>query len=229
MLYQSFDSLESSLQRHGADLQRLSVLMPSISREPSLRSVRMIDDDAQSKAPSYMGNPLVHDVEDLKQLTAGVTRLLRTLHEKVLRLDRDEKLLRAEREELAKERGELTKERENIDQLRDMLVVGGLGREGGDGSFSPVASRGVFDRGKSMDLTPEEMSRKSLPMSRALSFATDDDPGVFWSEEKEFHLQQLERQLTQANMKWSDEQEDVLPMVCLFFNSLTVFALTRPG
>ena len=73
-LYQSFASLEATLQRHGADLHRLSLLAPPASREPSIRSVRA--DDAERP----LGNPLVHDVEDLKQLTAGVTRLLRGKH-----------------------------------------------------------------------------------------------------------------------------------------------------
>ena len=207
-LYQSFASLEATLQRHGADLHRLSLLAPPVSREPSIRSVRA--DDAE-RPP--LGNPLVHDVEDLKQLTAGVTRLLRTLHEKVLRMDRDEKLLRAERDALAAERRALGRERENIDQLRDMLVVGGVGADPAGPPLSPVASRFDADRGKSLDMAPDEFRFKSLPMSRALSFATDDEPVAVWSDEKEALLAQLEERLKKANRNWSDKQEDVLPQV----------------
>jgi hypothetical protein len=48
-----------------------------------------------------------------------------------------------------------------------------------------------------------------------MSFATVDySPERVWSEEKERELALLEQRLFRANKNWSDEQEDVLPMVC---------------
>jgi hypothetical protein len=47
-----------------------------------------------------------------------------------------------------------------------------------------------------------------------MSFATVDySPERTWSEEKERELVLLEQRLLRANKNWSDEQEDVLPMV----------------
>jgi hypothetical protein len=50
-----------------------------------------------------------------------------------------------------------------------------------------------------------------------MSFATDDynRPEIVWNEEKEQQLTDLEKRLVRANRNWSDEQEDVLPLVPL--------------
>jgi hypothetical protein len=161
MLHKSFADLESTLKRHGADLDRLSILpRPTALKElddgnklrddsASVRSLTVLASEpesqnieyAQSIVPhksnrsSYAGGyPLVNDVEDLKQLTAGVTRLLKTLHDKVNRLDLEERLLRSEREELSKER-------EDVDRLRKVLErEGGFG---GDGARSPESAKGA--------------------------------------------------------------------------------------
>jgi hypothetical protein len=89
------------------------------------------------------GHPLVHDIEDLKQLTAGVTRLLKTLNDKVTQLELDEKMVRVEREELRKEREEVKRWKEELEGQR----------EGGsefvrfsDGAFSPWTRASLHSR-----------------------------------------------------------------------------------
>ena len=67
---------------------------------------------------------------------------------------------------------------------------------------------------KSFDITDDS---RTLPLSRAMSFATVDysSPSrAEWTDEKEQQLAALEKLLVRANRNWSDEQEDVLPMVC---------------
>jgi len=153
------------------------------------------------------GHPLVHDIEDLKQLTAGVTRLLKTLNDKVTRLELDEKMVRVEREELKKERNEVKRWKEELEGQR----------EGGpefvrfsDGAFSPWAGASLNSRkgrSKSIDFEGSELSR-------AVSFATiDSNSDSTWTEDKEAQLQALEHRLARANKNWSDEQEDVLQLV----------------
>ena len=175
----------------------------------------------------------VHDVDDLKQLTAGVTRLLKTLHDRVSRLDAAERQLRSEREALRRDR-------EEVSRLRQTLRP--AGSDDGPRSRSPE-SRGSPVRGgfftprdrmskvfpclnqrkvgaaltnavKSLDIADDG---RTLPLSRAMSFATVDysSPSrAEWTDEKEQQLAALERLLVRANRNWSDEQEDVLPMVC---------------
>jgi hypothetical protein len=115
-LHRTFADLENTLRRHGAELERLSQMYPTFgSREPSLRSVATVASTSVEEKRCYGGgHPIVHDVEDLKQFTSGVTRLMRTLHGQVSRLERQEKALRAEREEVAREREELARLREGF-------------------------------------------------------------------------------------------------------------------
>ncbi|KAF8245740.1 hypothetical protein K440DRAFT_633003 [Wilcoxina mikolae CBS 423.85] len=68
---------------------------------------------------------------------------------------------------------------------------------------------------KSFEIGDDYQDGRSLALSRAMSFATIDynRPEVVWNEEKEQQLTNLEKRLVRANRNWSDEQEDVLPLV----------------
>ena len=172
----------------------------------------------------------VHDVDDLKQLTAGVTRLLKTLHDRISRLDAAERQLQSEREALRRDREEVNRLRQTLraagldDGLRsrspegrDSPVRGGsfTPRDQMSKVFPPPPPGGRADEGvKSFDIADDG---RTLPLSRAMSFATIDysSPSrVEWTDEKEQQLAALEKLLVRANRNWSDKQEDVLPMVC---------------
>lgn len=101
-LQQTFIDLQATLARHGAGLEKLE--LPQAAANTAVGKVR---------EPSK--HPIVHDLEDLRQFTSAVTRLMRTLHEKSSRLDAEERALRAEREEVAIERAELARLRETLE------------------------------------------------------------------------------------------------------------------
>lgn len=196
-LHRALADVELTLRRHGAELERFSQMYPSSSspesREPSLRSVATVAGNVDEKRVSGHHHPLVHDAEDLKQFTSGVTRLMRTLHVQVSRLEREEKALRAERSEVAKEREEIARLKEALQEE--------LKEEG-------TVTRGRKER--SIDFSDD------LRLDATMSFDTVDycpSPERVWTEEKERELARLEEQLLRANKNWSPEQEDVLPMV----------------
>ncbi|KAI5777228.1 hypothetical protein EDC01DRAFT_679184 [Geopyxis carbonaria] len=108
-LHESFTSLEQTLRKHGADLHAIDLLLPTHpSRAPSTRS---LCGDNASELSIDAPHTLLHDTEDVKRLTAGVTRLLKTLHDKVTAVEEAERRLRQEREDLAAQRRRSTSPR----------------------------------------------------------------------------------------------------------------------
>lgn len=94
----------------------------------------------------------VHDVDDLKQLTAGVTRLLKTLHDRISRLDAAERQLQSEREALRRDREEVSRLRQT---LRAAGSDDGLRSRSPEGRGSPVRGGGFF--------TPRDRMSKVFP------------------------------------------------------------------
>jgi len=121
-LQRTFTDLQATLARHGAGLEKLELPQAAAS-------------SAVGKAREPGAHPIVHDLDDLRQFTSAVTRLMRTLHEKSSRLDAEERALRAEREEVARERAELAEIRETSED-----------NIGGDGAVSWGRMSKVFPK-----------------------------------------------------------------------------------
>lgn len=162
-LQATFENLDDTLRRQGADLHHIHLLMPRhVSRTPSLYSAddsgagmetrqhlengiaaarvsllqeqstaaRMLSNTAQhsdadrmAAHPGHHSNlqnvhPLLYDVDDLKHLTAAVSRLLKTLQHKVTKMEDEERVLRMEKTVFEKERQELNRLRDELENER---------------------------------------------------------------------------------------------------------------
>ncbi|KAG0132185.1 hypothetical protein HOY82DRAFT_591151 [Tuber indicum] len=143
------------------------------------------------------GHPLIKDVGDLENLCQANIRLLKTLQDRVNKVDAMEKLLKIEREALGRERENIMQMRAEADRERLRLMDRGLCWRG-CGAQSSVA----MSRGDSAGTTADEWLR-----------GEDGVAAVYeeeWSEEKEQQMLMLEERLRKAQMGWSDEQEEIL-------------------
>ncbi|PWW72320.1 hypothetical protein C7212DRAFT_348227 [Tuber magnatum] len=160
---------------------------PSSSPEPQFKSAGV---GFQS------GHPLIRDFGDLVNLSQANIRLLKTLQDRVNKVDAVEKLLKAEREALDRERENIMQMRAETDKERLRLMDRGLCWRS-YGAQSPVA----MSRGDSAGTAVDEWLK-----------GEDGDAAVYeeWSEEKEQQMLMLEERLRKAQMGWSDEQEEIL-------------------
>lgn len=139
----------------GAANPRISVLQEEQSARVASNTAQHSDAERMAANPGHHSNlqnvhPLLYDVDDLKHLTAGVTRLLKTLHVKVSKLDEEEKSIRAERERLEKEREEVRRLRRELEEDRteftkekdDLAVEREVQRHGISGSYNSLERLG---------------------------------------------------------------------------------------
>ncbi|KAG0635427.1 hypothetical protein HOY80DRAFT_1139888, partial [Tuber brumale] len=143
------------------------------------------------------GHPLIGDFGDLENLCQANIRLLKTLQDRVNKVDTMEKVLKVEREALGRERENIVQMRAEADRERLRLMDRGLCWRGcGAQSSVPLS------RGGSAGTAADEWLR-----------GEDGVAAVYeeeWSEEKEQQMLMLEERLRKAQMGWSDEQEEIL-------------------
>ncbi|KAI5787271.1 hypothetical protein EDC01DRAFT_661192 [Geopyxis carbonaria] len=159
-------------------------------------------DDVSELSDPEVPHPLLYDIDDVKHLTAGVTRLLKTLHDKVTAVELADRQLRQERAELETQRQQLAADQASRSH-----------RSSNSSSPERRTSRAVH-----ASAAPTPTDRRSIsqhrdttpPLKRAISF---NDPESAWTPDKEEQLKTLQRRLRTANKKWSDEQEDVLELI----------------
>ncbi|PUU74783.1 hypothetical protein B9Z19DRAFT_1067954 [Tuber borchii] len=142
------------------------------------------------------GHPLIRDFGDLENLSQANIRLLKTLQDKVNKVDTMEKLLKTEREALDRERENVMQMKAEIDRERLRLMDRGLYWR----SYGAQSSV-TMSRGDSAGTTVDEWLK-----------GEDGEAAVYeeWSEEKEQEMLMLEEKLRKAQMGWSDEQEEIL-------------------
>lgn len=155
-LLKTLHETNDELQTHCRDLHqlRLASPSPSSSRRGSLESlesskassIASLDEShpssttagsvdsgekAQPRGRAFeSGHPLISDLGDLANLSNANFRLLKTLQDKVNKVDSAEKMLRAEREAIERERASLKKMSAEVEKERVRLMSGGLGWEG---------------------------------------------------------------------------------------------------
>lgn len=256
-LIKTLHETSSELQTHCRDLHQLRLASPSppptrpgsiCSLQSSEASSIASDDESHpSKADSVnsgdksqargqefqSGHPLISDLGDLANLSNANFRLLKTLQDKVNKVDCAEKMLRAEREAIKRERGLLKQMSAEVERERVRLMSGGLGWENYKVCLpeSTMLKRKT-NHGRQMDLS---RTQSAVTMMRSRSGGVTPD-GTWddmheveiydeeWTEEKEQHLALLEQKLKKANRQWSDEQEEILePVSCL-----NIFYSTAP-
>ncbi|RPA99583.1 hypothetical protein L873DRAFT_892791 [Choiromyces venosus 120613-1] len=142
------------------------------------------------------GHPLIRDFSDLENLSQANIRLLKTLQDKVNKVDTMEKLLKVEREALDREREDVMQKMAEVDRERLRLMDKGL-----DWRNSGAQSPFTMTRGDSAGTTVDEWLN-----------GEDGETAAYeeWSEEKEQQMLMLEERLRKAQMGWSDEQEGIL-------------------
>lgn len=248
-LLKTLHETSSELQTHCRDLHQLRLASPSPppSRPGSIRSLQSSeassvssdDESGSSTANSvnsgdktqargrefHSGHPLISDLGDLANLSNANFRLLKTLQDKVNKVDWAEKMLRTEREAIEKERGLLKQMSAEVERERVRLMGGGLGWDNYKVRFpESMPSKRRANHGRQMDLS---RTQSAVTMLRSRSGGVTPD-GTWddmheveiydeeWTEEKEQHLARLEQKLKKANRQWSDEQEEILePVSCL--------------
>lgn len=211
----SFDSLQSS--------EASSVTSLEESHPATAGSVDS-GDKAQSRGRAFdSGHPLISDLGDLANLSNANFRLLKTLQDKVNKVDSAEKMLRAEREAIEKERALLKQMSAEVERERVRLMSGGLGWDGYKVCF-PVGTMLLNHRLTNHWQMDISRTQSALTMMRTRSGGVTPD-GTWddmnevaiydeeWTEEKEQHLALLEQKLKKANRQWSDEQEEILEPV----------------
>lgn len=265
-LLKTLHETNHELQTHCHDLHqlRLASPSPSSSRRGSLdslesskaSSIASLDESHPSTVAGSVesgekvqprgrtfesGHPLISDLGDLANLSNANFRLLKTLQDKVNKVDSAEKMLRAEREAIERERALLRKMSAEVEKERVRLMNGGLGWEGYK-VCSPPSSHGLMLKHRLTNFRQMDISRtqSALTMMRTRSGGVTPDGtwddmnygvAIFdeeWTEEKEQHLALLEQKLKKANRQWSDEQEEILePVSCpCFFLFLFYFTQT---
>ncbi|KAL7272937.1 hypothetical protein RUND412_004233 [Rhizina undulata] len=149
-----------------------------------------------------IGSPFINDLGDLENFAFANARLLRTLQDRVNKVELAEKTLRLEREELQREKAEVKQLKEQVEKEKMRLMDKGLRWEdyridGGCGL--PL----VQETGRSSPIG-------ASPSPRGSKVAVVDNE---WSYEKEQKLQELEAKLKKANRAWSDEQEEIVEVL----------------
>lgn len=150
ILLKTLHETNNELQTHCRDLHQLRLASPSpppsrpgsvhslhsqSSEEPASPSSLMMADSIsssdkrqQSRGLGFQsGHPLISDLGDLVNLSHANFRLLQTLQDKVNKVDRAEKTLRAEREAIERERAQLKQMSAEVERERARLMSGGLG------------------------------------------------------------------------------------------------------
>lgn len=157
-LTKTLHEINNELQMHCRDLHQIQLMNPSPapSRRGSIHSLLpLASEDGPSTLPSstqkhshpltadttrygavpaqgqgfQSGHPLISDLGDLVNLSNANFRLLKTLQDKVNKVDLAEKMLRAEREAVERERALLKQMSAEVEKERVRLMAGGLNWE----------------------------------------------------------------------------------------------------
>lgn len=137
-LLKTLQDTNNELQIHCQNLHQIRLMSPSPA--PSRRgSVCLAESEAFIVTPSIStdkiavqgpgfqsGHPLICDLGDLVNLSNANFRLLKTLQDKVNKVDSVEKMLRTERETIEREREQLKQMNAEAERERVRLMAGGL-------------------------------------------------------------------------------------------------------
>lgn len=143
-LMKTLHEINSELQTHCRDLHQIQLMNPSPapSRRGSIHSLvpeassipthpsaaDTTSDKLHPRGHGFQsGHPLISDLGDLVNLSNANFRLLKTLQDKVNRVDQAEKVLRVEREAIERERALLKQMNAEVERERVRLMAGGLG------------------------------------------------------------------------------------------------------
>ncbi|KAH0610757.1 uncharacterized protein H6S33_011184 [Morchella sextelata] len=211
-LLKTLQDTNNELQIHCQNLHQIRLMNPSptpsrrgsvclAESEASIVTSSISTDKITVQGPGFQsGHPLICDLGDLVNLSNANFRLLKTLQDKVNKVDSAEKMLRTEREAIEREREQLKQMNAEAERERVRLMAGGLRwddyKMSGARNHSVQGSRNVSGRA-----TPEGNWDEEVEDS-----VFDEE----WTEEKEQELKLLEGKLKKANRQWSDKQEEVL-------------------
>lgn len=124
-LLKTLQDTNNELQTHCRDLQQIRLMNPSSTQLfPSPSADENSSEELQQGFQS--GHPLICDLGDLVNLSNANFRLLKTLQDKVNKVDWAEKMLRAEREAIEREREQLKRMSAEAEKERVRLMAGGL-------------------------------------------------------------------------------------------------------
>lgn len=208
-LLKTLQDTNNELQIHCQNLHQIRLMNPSPapSRRESIclteSGAAIVNSSISNKVRGQdfqSGHPLICDIGDLMNLSNANFRLLKTLQDKVNKVDSTEKLLRAEREAIERERGQLKQMNTEAERERVRLMAGGLKWD----DYKMSGARNNSVQGS------RNVSGRATPEGNWDEEAEDSSFDEEWTEEKEQELKLLESKLKKANRQWSDKQEEVL-------------------
>lgn len=137
-LLKTLQDTNNELQIHCQNLHQIRLMNPSpapsrrgsvclAESEASIVTSSVSTDKIAVQGPGFQsGHPLICDLGDLVNLSNANFRLLKTLQDKVNKVDSVEKMLRTEREAIEREREQLKQMNAEAERERVRLMAGGL-------------------------------------------------------------------------------------------------------
>jgi hypothetical protein len=137
-LLKTLQDTNNELQIHCQNLHQIRLMNPSpapsrrgsvclAESEASIVTSSISTDKITVQGPGFQsGHPLICDLGDLVNLSNANFRLLKTLQDKVNKVDSAEKMLRTEREAIEREREQLKQMNAEAERERVRLMAGGL-------------------------------------------------------------------------------------------------------